>query len=145
MTSLVHRTMADPAYVDAGIDPSERDYGSLLSERPDLMNLAALGLARTVTPRAWLSTWSGLSSNADLVANVGRITEPTLVVSAARDREIRPGDSASIFEACAAKDKSLAIIAGALHYFEPEPGEREAPHVEQAMDGIIAWIEERLA
>ena len=118
---VVYRTMADPAYVDAGIDPSERDYGSLLSERPDLMNLAALGFARTVTPRAWLSTWSGLSSNADLVANVARIAEPTLIVSAARDREIRPGDSASIFEACASKDKCLATIAGARHAGAEDP------------------------
>ena len=46
---VVHRTMADPAFVDATIDPSPRDYGSLLSERPDLMNFAALGFARTVT------------------------------------------------------------------------------------------------
>jgi dienelactone hydrolase len=141
---VVHRTMADPAYVDAGIDPSDRDYGSLLSERPDLMNLTALGLARTVTPRAWLSTWSGLSSNADLVANVARIGEPTLIVTAARDREVRPGDVASIFEACASKDKRVATIAGARHYFEPEPGERESPHVDLAMDRIVPWIEERL-
>jgi len=30
---VVHRTMADPACVDAALDPSPRDYGSLLSER----------------------------------------------------------------------------------------------------------------
>src|SRR5690606_31957663 len=54
---VVYRTNANPAYVDRRIDPSDRDYGSLLSERPDLMNYAALGIARTCTPRAWLSTW----------------------------------------------------------------------------------------
>ena len=142
---VVHRTMADPAYVDPSIDPSKRDYGSLLSERPDLMNVTALGFARTVTPRAWLSTWSGLSSNADLVANVGRIAEPTLIVHAERDREIRPSDATCLHEACAAKDKRLAVIAGARHYFEPAPGEREAPDVEAAMDVIVPWIQERLA
>jgi alpha-beta hydrolase superfamily lysophospholipase len=142
---VIHRTMADPACVDAGLDPSPRDYGSLLSERPDLMNYAALGLARTLTPRAWLSTWSGLSSNADLVANVGRIAEPTLIVHAERDREIRPTDAALVLEACAARDKSLVTVAGARHYFEPEPGERDAPHVERAMDAIVPWIQERLA
>ena len=104
---VVYRTMANPACVDASLDPSPRDYGSLLSERPDLMNYAALGLARTVTPRAWLSTWSGLSSNADLVANVARITEPTLIVHAERDREIRPTDATLVLEACASRDKRL--------------------------------------
>jgi alpha-beta hydrolase superfamily lysophospholipase len=140
---VVHRTMADPAYVDPGIDPSGRDYGSLLSERPDLMNVTTLGFARTVTPRAWLSTWSGLSSNADLVANAARITEPTLIVHAEYDREVRPSDATLLLEACAAKDKQLITVKGARHYFEAEPGERETPHVEAAMDKIVPWIRER--
>ena len=142
---VVYRTMANPAFVDRRIDPSGRDYGSLLSERPDLMNYAALGLARTCTPRAWLSTWSGVSSNADLVANVARITRPTLLVHAGRDREIFPADIAAIGAAIAAHDKRLEVIADARHYFEPEPGQDRAPHVEAAMDVLVPWIEERFA
>ena len=98
-----------------------------------------------MTPRAWLSTWSGLSSNADLVANVAGIREPTLIVHAERDREIRPTDAALVLEACVSRDKKLVTIAGARHYFEPEAGERDAPHVELAMDAIVPWIQERLA
>ena len=141
---VVYRTMANPAFVDPAVDPSDRDYGSLLSERPDLMNYAALGLARTVTARAWLSTWSGLSSNASLVDNASRIHEPTLLVHASRDREVFPSDTAAIGEAIAAKDKQIVIVDGARHYFEPEPGEREAPHVEKLMDVVIPWMAERL-
>jgi pimeloyl-ACP methyl ester carboxylesterase len=140
---VVYRTMANPAFVDRGIDPSERDYGSLLSERPDLMNYAALGLARTCTPRAWLSTWSGLSSNADLVANVAKITTPTLVIHAGRDREIYPSDLEAIAGALASTDKRVEIIAGARHYFEPELGEKATPHVEACMDIVVPWIQER--
>ena len=142
---VVYRTNANPAYVDRSIDPSGRDYGSLLSERPDLMNYAALGLARTCTPRAWLSTWSGLSSNADLVANVAQIAAPTLLVHAGRDREIFPADIDAIAAAIAAADRRTVTIEGARHYFEPEPGEREAPHVEALMDVVVPWIEERCA
>lgn len=142
---VVYRTMANPAFVDRAIDPSERDYGSLLSERPDLMNYAALGLARTVTARAWLSTWSGLSSNASLVDNAARIHEPTLVVHAGRDREVLPSDLATIAEAVVAKDKTVVTIDGARHYFEPEPGERESPHVDRLMDVVVPWIQERFA
>jgi dienelactone hydrolase len=141
---VVSRTMANPAFVDRRIDPSPRDYGSLLSERPDLMNYAALGLARTCTPRAWLSTWSGVSSNADLVANVARFTEPTLLVHAARDREIFPADIAAIGAAIAATDKRTVTIEGARHYFEPEPGGRDG-RVDALMDVVVPWIEERLA
>ncbi len=142
---VVYRTMANPAFVDRSIDPSDRDYGSLLSERPDLMNYAALGLGRTCTPRAWLSTWSALSSKADLVANVARIAEPTLLVHAGRDREIFPADITAIGDAMASTDKRVETIADARHYFEPELGQKESPHVEQVMDLVVPWIEERFA
>jgi alpha-beta hydrolase superfamily lysophospholipase len=144
---VVYRTMANPAFVDPSIDPSPRDYGSLLSERPDLMNYAALGLARTVTPRAWLSTWSGLSSKADMVANVARISPetPTLMVHAGRDREVFPADVKAISDAIIAKDKTLVTVEGARHYFEPDFGEKETPHVEKLMDVVVPWIEERFA
>jgi pimeloyl-ACP methyl ester carboxylesterase len=143
---VVYRTMANPSHVDNHLDPSPRDYGSLLSERPDLMNMAALGFARTCTPRAWLSTWSGLSSNADLVRNVARIEEPSLFVYAERDREITPrADAAPTFEASSSRDKKRVTIEGARHYFEPEPGEKETPHVDALMDAVVPWLEERLS
>lgn len=142
---VVYRTMANPAFVDRAIDPSPRDYGSLLSERPDLMNYAALGFARTVTARAWLSTWSGLSSNASLVDNAAHVHEPTLLVHPARDREVLPSDVATIAEAIAAKDKTVITIEDARHYFEPEPGDKDAPQVEKLMDVVVPWIQERFA
>lgn len=142
---VIYRTMANPAFVDDSLDPSPRDYGSLLSERPDLMNYAAFGHARALTPRAWLSTWSGLASRADLVANLAGIAEPTLLVHAERDREIFPADIAAMDRAMGSPDKRVVTLAGARHYFEPEPGATAAPHVEQAMDLVVPWIQERFA
>jgi dienelactone hydrolase len=107
------------------------------------MNYAALGLARTCTPRAWLSTWSGLSSNADIVANVAKIATPTLLVHAGRDREIFPADISAIDAAIVATDKHVTTIDQARHYFEPELGEKETPHVEALMDVVVPWIQER--
>jgi hypothetical protein len=146
---LVHRTMANPAFVDPRIDAdpdgANREYGSLLSDRPDLMNLAAMGFARTCTPRAWLSTWSGLSSRADLVENARRIDVPTLVVHAACDREVyHERDVRPVFDACAASDKRLERIEGARHYFEPDFGERETPDVDRLMDVVVPWLRERM-
>lgn len=142
---VVYRTMANLDYVDPSLDPSPRAYGSLLSDRPDLMSYSLPGFARTVTPRAWLSTWSGLSSNADLVRCLGEIAEPVLTVHAECDREIFPRDAAAIDAAIASADKTCRTIEGAGHYFEPPFDQDHAPHRERAMDAIVAWIEERFA
>jgi hypothetical protein len=45
----------------------------------------------------------------------------------------------------AATDKRVETIAEARHYFEPELGAKEAPHVEACMDLCVPWIEERFA
>jgi hypothetical protein len=141
---VVYRTMANLHYVDRHLDPSERDYGSLLSDRPDLMNMALMGFGRICTPRAWLSTWSGLSSNADMLCTLREIHEPTLVVNAGRDREIYPEtDARPIFDAVAAEDRTFRAFPDARHYFEPDFGEREAPQVEVLMDLVVPWILER--
>ena len=141
---VIYRTMANPYYVDDSLEPSARVYGSLLSHRPDLMNHRLLGFARTVTPRAWLSTWSGLSSNADLLKTMPAIAEPTLVVHAGADQEIyRESDALKIFNAAAASDKTFIEFEEARHYFEPDFGQKESPAVEALMDKLIPWIEER--
>lgn len=139
---VVYRTMANLHYVDHHLDPTAREYGSLLSDRPDLMNLQLLGFARMVTPRAWLSTWSGLTSNADLVANLAHVAAPTLIVHAARDREVYPADLAAIAGAAAAADLTVCEL-DARHYFEPDFGASEAPDVDRLMDVVVPWIQER--
>ena len=112
--------------------------------QPDLMNVQLFGFGRICTPRAWLSTWSGLSSNADLMVTLPGIEEPTLVVNAGRDREIYPQtDAGPIFQAVASPDRTFHEFPEARHYFEPEPGQRDAPDVEKLMDVVVPWIRER--
>jgi pimeloyl-ACP methyl ester carboxylesterase len=141
---IVYRTMANLHYADRHLDPSPREYGSLLSDRPDLMNVSLMGFGRSCTPRAWLSTWSGHSSRADLLQTLPTIEEPTLVVNAGRDREIYPNtDAQPIFEAVAAPDRTFHELPEARHYFEPDFGETHAPVVEALMDLVVPWIRER--
>lgn len=141
---VVYRTMANLDYADFKLDPSPRGYGSLLSERPDLMNRAFPGFARTITPRAWLSTWSALSSNADLTRTLPEIAEPVLIVHAEKDQEVYPhADFEPMCEAVKSEDRSVAIIDGAGHYFEPPFGQEDAPHVEALMDVVVPWIRAR--
>ena len=140
---VVYRTMANPAYTDRRIHPSPREYGSLLSDRPDLMNWQRLGFARTVTPRGWLSTWSGLSSNAVLAESLTEVREPLLMVHAGRDREVYRPDADVAFDRAASADKTFHELRDARHYFEPDIGASEAPHREKLMDLIVEWARER--
>lgn len=142
----IYRTMANLDYVDRELDPSPRAYGSLLSHRPDRMNWQRLGFARTVTPEAWLSTWSGASSRATVVDNAPSIECPVLMVHAERDREIYPkADVAPMREAFADHPDFTFESMDARHYFEPEdPTAKSAPDVEALMDRLIAWTRERV-
>jgi len=113
---IVYRTAANPNYCDLTLDPSERIVGSIFAPRPDLVNYSTFGLGRLVTPDAWLSTWSGLSSYANVARNLPKVTVPTLVVGADADQDIFPSDVREQYELSGANDKHLAFIEGADHF-----------------------------
>jgi hypothetical protein len=114
------------------------------SERPDLMNMQFMGFARVLTPEAWLSTWSGISSNASMPKNLPALTDiPVLMVNASRDREIYPHvDAATMWNAVTAKDKTFWQFDGE-HYFEPPFGSPGAPDVNALMSKVVPWVMER--
>ena len=143
---VVYRTQANPAYLDLSIDPSERAVGSIFSPRPDLFNYHSIGLAHVVTPEAWLSTWSGLSSHANLERNLPCVTVPTLVVGAMADQDIFIADVHTEYELSGAADKRIEFVEGADHFMraagtraslgEPRP---------RLMAMLTEWTRERFA
>ncbi|HVC44437.1 MAG TPA: hypothetical protein VND20_06425 [Candidatus Binataceae bacterium] len=143
---IVYRTQANPSYLDLTIDPSERAVGSILAARPDLANYHVFGLARVMTPEAWLSTWSGLSSYANLARNLPRVTVPTIVVGAAGDQDIFVADVRAEYELAGAADKRIEFISGADHFMraggiaahlgDPRP---------RLMKVLCEWTRERFA
>jgi pimeloyl-ACP methyl ester carboxylesterase len=113
---VIYRTIADPAFVDLGIDPDDRRPGFDAHPRPDLQNQRQAGFAHLLSPRAWLSTWSAESSHADMVSAIRRVTVPTLLVHYAGDVFSRLNDAHRMADAAGAADKELVVVRHADHY-----------------------------
>jgi pimeloyl-ACP methyl ester carboxylesterase len=144
---VVYRTLANPAYLDPAIDPSRRPPGSIFSPGdPIIGNYGPGGLARVMTPRAWLSTWSGLSSQADLPNTIAHVTIPTLIVYADGDCDIFPSEQIELFEQSGAADKTAMELAWADHYLHPvgEQGARLADPRDRVIEMIVPWVEARI-
>lgn len=138
----VHRTEANPAYCDLSIHPSERDYGSFLTPRPDAFNYSEAGLGKYQSPRAWLSTWSGLSSRATTLQCIPKVACPTLVIGYANDNLVFVPEIEAIYAAAGASDKELHLVGGD-HLGVAPRCKPAANGRDEAMKIIARWLRER--
>lgn len=139
----VWRTDADLRSWDISIDPSDRRTGSLWGRNPLASNWGSVGFGRVVTPESWLSTWSGLSSNAALEKTAGAITQPTLLVEYTGDQCTFPADIRTIHEQIGAADKRHLRVRGNHHGLALAPGEEPGQRIAGRAAG--EWLREKMA
>lgn len=141
---VIYRTLADPRYLDPTLDPSPRPLGSVFSfGRDPIAGNYGEGLARAMSARGWLSTWSGLSSNAALERTLPAVRVPTLVISAASDTDIYPAECRRQLAAAGATDKEYYEQDGADHYFRPLGAGDADPRNRLADACVLPWLRAR--
>ena len=118
---VVHRTMADPRWLDSTIDPNDRAPNWCFLGDPRIVNDSPVGLARYCSLRSWLSQWSYDDANADGIRCAHKISVPALVVGNTADDGITPSHTKQLFEAVGNENKELHWIEGANHYYFGQP------------------------
>lgn len=145
---VIYRTLADPRYLDPSLDPSNRPLGSVFSHggRDPIAANYGEGLARTMSARGWLSTWSGLRSLARLDRNLPEVELPLLIVYPDADSEIYPSEQDAYLRAAASKDKSFVTVPFTDHYFFAYGKGLEMGDGRERMvrDAVLPWLRERL-
>jgi len=135
---VTHRTLADPRFLDATIDPNDREIGMSFMGVPQLANVSPAGIARSSTLRGWLSQWSAEDSRAraDLAARNIRI--PVLAIENSADDAVPQPHTQRFLDACASADQTMHVAKGANHYYA---GQDETLH--DVVQLILGWLQDR--
>jgi pimeloyl-ACP methyl ester carboxylesterase len=132
---ITHRTLADPRFLDATIEPSDRAIGMCFLGRPREANLSPAGIARYSTLRAWLSQWSLDDTNARADRNITSVHVPLLAIENTADDAVPPSHVSRVFEASPATVKDYLVIKGANHYYADQP-----QHLDDVVQRSLDWL-----
>lgn len=135
---LLHRTLADPRWLDGAIEPNDRRIGWCFLGDPQASNSSPAGVARFSTLRAWLSQWSIDDTQAKALDNAPSISVPLLAIENSADDAVPQPHTRRFFDAVGSADKTMTVIKGADHYYAGQPRE-----LDQAVTTVIAWLRAR--
>jgi dienelactone hydrolase len=135
---VVHRTLADPRFVDPTVDPNERKPRWCYMGNPETVNTGPVGLARYCTLRSWLSQWSLDDSKGNGLDGARRIRAPLLVIENSADDAVPQPHPQMLFEAAGSPDKTFKVIRGATHYYANQP-----ELLKEATNLIREWLIQR--
>ena len=133
---VVHRTHADPRFLDLAMDANDRALGSLWGAGRDgarAVNYAASQMGRLTSLTAWLSQWSP-HSRADGPANLARTSVPVLLCTYTADQSTFPSTRDAWLAAAPGRIRNVDVVGG-NHYLAGQPA-----LVEQVADAMAAWM-----
>lgn len=137
----VHGTMADPRWLDAAVDPSDRRPGWCFLGEPRVVNDGPVGLARFCTLRSWISQWSLDHARADAQKSAPGVSVPVLVVGNTADDACTPSHTNRLFAAVPHDRKQLHQVQGATHYYTGPDGRS---HLGEAISTIGGFLDGNL-
>ena len=137
---VVHRTMADPRWIDPTVDPNQRKPNWTYLGDPRVVNDSAAALGRFNSLRGWLSQWSYDDAQIDSVDAGPRISVPGMVITAGADDACPAEHTDLMFDALGSADKRKITIDHANHYFTGADGKS---HLTQVVGIISDWLAER--
>jgi len=135
---VVHRTMADPKWLDPSIDPNGRKPNWCFLGVPEVVNNSPIGLARYCSLRSWLSQWSYDHARGDGLSCARDISVPCLVIGNSDDDGITPSHTKNLFDSIGHSNKQLEWIEGANHYYFGQPEKSN-----ESAKTCMRWLSEK--
>ena len=130
---VVHRTYADPRFVDRALDANDRAPGGNRGDTPQQANLSPSNLGRFSTLTSWLSQWS-LESRAQGPADLAKTTVPVMQLEYTADGGVFPSDVAAWSAAAAGRIVNHRIVGG-THYLKGQP-----KLLAEVADHLAGWM-----
>ena len=134
----VQGTTADLRFLDASIDPSDREIGVSLWGPPAVANYLPAGIGRCTTLRSWLNQWSLDHTLGDSLRWLPEITCPVWVGVGTADPVVVPEMARQLYDSSSSSTaRALVEIRGGTHYYENQPD-----LLAEALDALCAWAEQ---
>jgi hypothetical protein len=133
---VIHRTHADPRFLDLALDANDREVGSVWGQGATgarAVNYAASQMGRITSLTAFLSQWSPLS-RADGPANLAKTSVPVLLHTYTADQSTFPSTRDAWLAAGGARIRNIDVQGG-THYLAAQP-----QLVTQVADEMAAWM-----
>jgi hypothetical protein len=133
---VIHRTHADPRFLDLSLDPNDRAVGSVWASGAAgarSVNYAASQMGRITSLTAFLSQWSP-ASRADGPANLAKTSVPVLLHTYTADQSTFPSTRDAWLQAGGPRIRN-SDVRGGNHYLAGQPR-----LMEQVADEMAHWM-----
>ena len=136
---VVHRTAADPRFLDLALDPSDRPAGAGFGDAAAL-NAGSMFFGRLVTARSWLDFWSHEDTHFHGPRHLAVASAPCLFIVNTADQVCFTGDQDGYFTELPDGRVTKVDIRGAGHTLVGQPD-----LAAETATRITTWLEEHPA